>query len=133
MPRDEAEAARWYRRAADQGMAEAEAVLGAMYLHGRGLARDDEAAVRWFRRAAEQGDAYGQAGLGYCYAHGRGVPPDRETAIAWFRRSARQGYAYSRDSLGRMGAAVEPWPSRLLGAVERALAPGNQGPRGTQN
>ena len=90
--RDDPEAGRWYRRAAEQGNASGQVNLGFMYRAGRGVQRDYEEAVRWFRRAAEQGNASGQYSLGVMYANGRGVrattqkpsagtdePPNRET------------------------------------------------------
>ena len=62
--RDDAEAVRWYRRAAEQGNASGQVNLGLRYSTGRGVARDDAEAVRWYRRAAEQGNASGQYNLG---------------------------------------------------------------------
>ena len=64
--RDDAEAVRWYRHAAEQGNATGQYSLGFMYANGRGVARDDAEAVRWYRRAAEQGNATGQYNLGSC-------------------------------------------------------------------
>jgi hypothetical protein len=48
-------AARWYRRAGDQGMAQAQHNLAHLYLEGRGVPRDEGAALEWFRKAAAQG------------------------------------------------------------------------------
>src|SRR5216683_1622710 len=71
--RDDAEALRLFRLAADKGNALAQANLGAMYSAGRGgVKRDDAEALRLFRLAAEQGDARGQANLGSMYLRGRG-------------------------------------------------------------
>ena len=55
--KDEAEAARWFRKAADQSIVDAQAELGWMYLYGRGVDKNDEAAAQWYRKAAEQGNA----------------------------------------------------------------------------
>ena len=55
VPQDDAEAAYWYRLAADQGLAEAQFTLGVMYAEGRGVSQDDAEAVRWYRLAAAQG------------------------------------------------------------------------------
>jgi hypothetical protein len=56
--KDEVEAARWFRRAADQGESQSERILGLMYEAGRaGLPKDDTQAVFWYRRAVEHGDA----------------------------------------------------------------------------
>ncbi len=64
VPKDEAEAVRWYRRAADQGNALAQRNLGWMYERGRGVPKDEAEAVRWYRMAADQGLATAQTDLG---------------------------------------------------------------------
>ena len=51
--KDEAEAARWHRLAADQGLAGAQLNLGFMYDNGRGGLKDEAEAVRWHRLAAD--------------------------------------------------------------------------------
>ena len=64
MTQDYAEAARWFRKAADQGLAEAQFNLGIMYDGGQGVAQDYAEAVRWFRKAADQSLAAAQFNLG---------------------------------------------------------------------
>jgi TPR repeat protein len=54
------EAARWCRKAADQGYADAQHNLGFMFSRGRGVAQSDVKAVRWYRKAADQGHANAQ-------------------------------------------------------------------------
>ena len=58
--RDDAEAVRWYRRAAGQGNALGQSNLGWMYENGRGVHRDRVEAVRWYTRAADQDDSWAQ-------------------------------------------------------------------------
>ena len=53
--KDPAEAVKWYRKAADQGIAKAQYNLGACYESGTGVERDPAEAARWFRMAADQG------------------------------------------------------------------------------
>ena len=57
MPQDYREAVKWFRKAAEQGHAGAQANLGFMYDRGWGVPEDDREAVKWFRKAAEQGHA----------------------------------------------------------------------------
>ena len=57
IPKDEYEAVKWFRKAAEQGDATAQFNLGIMYYNGQGVTQDDSEAVRWLRKAAEQGDA----------------------------------------------------------------------------
>ena len=88
--RDDVEAVRWLRLAADQGLAEAQYNLGIMYAGGRGVPRDAGQAARWYRQAAEQGLAGAQYNLGAQYAVGDGVPRDEQRAATWFERAALQ-------------------------------------------
>ena len=53
VPRDAAEAIRWFRMAAAQGFARAQYNLGFMYADGLGVPQDAAEAVRWFRLAAK--------------------------------------------------------------------------------
>jgi TPR repeat protein len=48
-------AARWYRRAAEQGNVEAQNNLGVLYATGRGVPHDDVQAYYWFALAAAEG------------------------------------------------------------------------------
>ena len=80
------------RASAEAGDAEAQFILGGMYVTGVGVPQDDVEAVAWYRRAAEQGDARAQYNLGGMYREGRGVPQDDVEAVAWYRRAAEQGH-----------------------------------------
>jgi TPR repeat protein len=71
---DNAAAALWFRKAAEQGYALAQSNFGTLYLYGRGVTQDDTEAVMWFRKAADQGDAVAEFLLGKQYANGKGVP-----------------------------------------------------------
>ena len=51
------EAAKWYRLAAEQGLAQAQRELGWLYDTGRGVSKSLNEAMSWYRKAAEQGDA----------------------------------------------------------------------------
>jgi TPR repeat protein len=53
--RDYAEAAKWFRLAAEQGLGKAQYNLGVMYLKGEGVAQDNAEAAKWLLLAAEQG------------------------------------------------------------------------------
>jgi TPR repeat protein len=56
VPKDQAEAVRWFLRAAEQGLAEAQNNLGWVYANGFGVPKDKAEAARWYRKAAEQGE-----------------------------------------------------------------------------
>ena len=53
----------WLRVAAEQGVVDAQYLLGWLYHHGRHVPQDHEQAARWYRMAAEQGDADAQLAL----------------------------------------------------------------------
>ena len=63
VPQDFEEAARWSRKAAAQGDADAQNNLGVMYWVGEGVPMDIEEAARWFRKAANQGNVLAQRWL----------------------------------------------------------------------
>jgi hypothetical protein len=64
LPKDDAKAVSWYRKAVDAGDGRGMANLGGMYEDGRGgLPKDDAQAVSWYRKAALLGDDYAQAAL----------------------------------------------------------------------
>lgn len=54
----------WLKRAAESGLAEAEAELGLCYMFGKGMNQDYAAAIFWSRKAAEKGLAWAQCRLG---------------------------------------------------------------------
>ena len=91
---------KWYRKAAEHGLAAAQLLLAFMYDSGMGVPEDDAEAVRWYRKAAEQGDAYAQSSLGTRYDNGLGVSQDFAEAVRWYRKAAEQGDADAQSSLG---------------------------------
>jgi hypothetical protein len=95
------EAVEWYRKAAEQGLAQAQHSLGYMYAKGKGgLPKDAREAVKWYRKAAEQGDVNAQNSLGLMYAKGEGgLPKDPQAAVQWYRKAADQGDTDARKAL----------------------------------
>ena len=50
---------KWYRKAAEQGHANAQCNLGYCYKYGEGVETNKAEAVKWYRKAAEQGHDHG--------------------------------------------------------------------------
>ena len=57
VPENDAEAAKWYRKAAEQGDADAQFNLGNMYYRGDGVPENNIRAYVWWSMAKTQGDA----------------------------------------------------------------------------
>ena len=142
---DYGQAVAWFRRAAAQGLAEAEFALGLMYRHGRGVRQDEAEAARWYRRAAVQGHGEAQVNLGLLYEAGLGVRQDYLEAARWYRKALECGSAPSRaaaavhlgvlygEGLGveRDDAAAVEWFKQAAAAGEpsRPVQPGADVPR----
>ncbi len=56
VPLDYAEAVKWFRKAADRGVAKAQYNLGLMYANGAGVTQDYVLAHMWLNLAAAQGE-----------------------------------------------------------------------------
>ena len=54
--KDLAEAAKWYRKAATQGVTKSQFALGLIYEKGKGVKKDLAEAAKWYGKAAEQGE-----------------------------------------------------------------------------
>jgi len=117
VPQDYAEAARWYRKAADQGGADAQNRLGLMYEKGRGVP-DYAEAVRWYRKAADQGHAGAQAKLGFVYEEGRGVSQDYVLAHMWLNLAASK----LTGDLGRIAVESRDMVAKKMTAAQVAEA-----------
>ncbi len=82
--RNEVEAVKWYRKAAEQDYAHAQYELGYRYANGRGVERDEVEAAKWYHKAAAQNHARAQKSLGCCYRDGKGVTKNLVEAYKWF-------------------------------------------------
>ena len=122
VPQDAAEAVRWYRLAAEQGIASAQNNLGVMYGDGLGVPQDAAEAVRWYRLAAEQGDATAQFNIGLRYGDGLGVPQDNVEAHMWLNLAGSRSSGADRErSVGARDRVAELMtPADLSEAQRRA-------------
>jgi TPR repeat protein len=89
--RDDAEAAKWHRKAAEQGHADAQTALAIIYFNGFvPIKRDYPEALKWSKLAAMQGDENGASMIGQIYyAGGNGVEKNLVHAYAWFSQITR--------------------------------------------
>jgi TPR repeat protein len=83
-PKDLAEAARWYRLAAEKGHAESQYDLGFMLLLGEGGLKNIEEGLMWLERAGELGEYKAFRLLLDCYENGYcDVPVNAAKAALW--------------------------------------------------
>ena len=132
----------WYQKAADQGNAIAQFILGFMY--ERNLVVPKEKlnivasmtlqspnaikALYWYQKAAEQGYAEAQFNLGGMY---RGAQNYKE-AIYWYQKAADQGYAEAQYGLGLMYSQGQGVPQDYNKAVYWYQKAADQGDGGAQ-
>jgi len=93
VPRNYAESGKWYLKAANQGLAEAQFKLGVRYFEfGRQAKENYTTAFSWFFKAGNQGIAAAQFNIGLMYQQGRGVPTNKVEAYKWYNVAAAQGF-----------------------------------------
>ena len=118
--KDELEAVKWYRYAADQGHADAQFELGKCYFHGIGVKQDYAEAAKWFQKAddrghdeagefrqaaelflnAQKGRPAAQYDLGRAYEFGfPGITKTLSEAVKWYRKAADQGHDEAKNRL----------------------------------
>ena len=117
IPRDYAQAAHWFGKAAEQGLAAAQYSLGGMYKQGEGVPKDNARAAHWFRKAAEQGDAEAQYYIGSFYYFDLGVRQDYQQAYFWLSLAAAEGVEQAAER--RDKAAKKLWPQQITAVQQR--------------
>ena len=94
---------KWFRIAAEQGLAEAFYSLGVCYAHGQGVEQNMDEAVEFYRKGAEGGYGLAQFLLGkfYEYVQKDDQQADKwfQQAIHWFRENA-EGFSEAPFYLG---------------------------------
>lgn len=98
-PQNFKEAAKWYQRSADQGLAQAQYRLGTFYERGLGVKADRAQAETLYKRAADQGNVKAMHNLAVLSANQTDQSPDYTTAAQWFEQAAKRGLADSQFNL----------------------------------
>jgi len=92
----------WLTKAADQGHAQAQWLLGVRYQNAEGVDRDFVKAVTLFKQSADQNFAEAQFMLGVAYQYGVGVKKDVALATEWFEKAAAQDNEDAREKLDEL-------------------------------
>ncbi|MEL7639328.1 MAG: tetratricopeptide repeat-containing serine protease family protein [Solidesulfovibrio sp.] len=125
-PRDAAEAARLYRRAADGGNVPALVALAELTLRGDGLPQSDARAGELLSRAAQKGSARALYLLGAMRLDNRGGPA--ADAPRYLRRAVAAGSAQAALTLGELLLAGRLVPRDPAEAYRLALEAKPAGP-----
>jgi len=126
VPKNAAEAERWFRLAAQEGNADAQCKLGQKYDQDyfalrwlKGISpkvreeRDNKLAERWYRLAAEQGHPWAQFRLGAMYYYGcdngeeKVLERDEKEALHWLSLAAKKGIPEAQLMLSDIEGAGE--------------------------
>lgn len=96
---DRAEAAKWYKLAADRGLAPAQYRLANLYEKANGVERNLSEAKRYYTLAAEQGNAGAMHNLAVLLASDAAGQPDFTAAAQWFIKASELGVRDSQFNL----------------------------------
>jgi len=102
--KDYKEAAFWFLKAAKRGNLDAQRIIGALYLEGKGVFKDYKEAAFWFLKAAKRGDLDAQEMLAFMYTEGKGVPEDFPKVEFWCKKAIAQGSTKAKNSLAFLWA-----------------------------
>ena len=80
-----------FKKAAEQGDADAQYSLGVAYENGYGVEKNYREAVKWYEESAKQGDADAQYSLGVHYYNGTGVIQNYKKAYAMYLMAQANG------------------------------------------
>ncbi|MGY6663219.1 MAG: peptidoglycan-binding protein [Glycocaulis sp.] len=88
------------RRAAEQGVPDAQFRYGRMLERGEGVTADPDAGRQWMVRAAENGHLRAMYEAGVAYVNQPPTPANQQAAARWFEQAALHGMGDSQFNLG---------------------------------
>ena len=114
--------------AAEAGHAEAQLLIGQLYLDGKGVECNPVEALRWFGIAAKDGNVMAMNMVGRCCEHGWGAAIDKSLAAQWYGSAAERGLdwaMYNLATLYSLGEGVSEDRPEALRLFEQAAALGH--------
>lgn len=121
-------AAKWFREAALQGVANARYNLGVLYQQGLGVEKSTDKAIGWYRAAAQLGHPEAQYNLGIAHIEGEGAEYNPRLAAQFFENAANSGIVEASYNLGLIhenGLLGDPTPKEALYWYKRAADAGS--------
>lgn len=104
--------------AANAGNAQAQGLLGGMYLTGHGEPQDCGQALHWFALSAKQGDVQSIYNFGVFYEHGICMPRNFTAAMTLYKGAAQAGWAEAQVNVGGMYDNAEGVPRDDVAAAK---------------
>ncbi len=101
VPRDGAEADRWFTKAVRSGPFE-HGRIADLYMDGKGVPKDFRKALRWYEEGAGDGEPWAMHRLGVLYHHGIGVAVDYPRAFSYYTAAIAAGGQYGHAGLAWM-------------------------------
>lgn len=99
---DPVKAVEWYRKSAQQGVAEAQFNLAHCLATGRGSQQNYAESFVWMERAAIQNVPEAQFLLGVMYMDGVGIHSDEKMARKWLEKASKAGIEDAKTVLKRL-------------------------------
>ncbi len=102
--KNEKEAFRWYKKAAELDYDRGLRNVGIFYKDGTGVEKDPQKAIEYFKKAIEKGNVYAMYCLGLMYKDGDGVLVNMEEAVKYLQMAADKKDVDAIGYLGEMYA-----------------------------
>jgi hypothetical protein len=119
----------WLRKAAAQGVLQAQRTIAALVLQPReGAPVDPKEGMEWLRQATARDDAPAMAWMGVYHGRGYGVPKDPAEAVRWLRKAAELDDVTALNNLADVlstGQDTAPDPVEAHALYRRAAALGD--------
>lgn len=128
--KNDAEAFKWYEKAAQQGNKRAIYNLASSYLDGKGTAQNSQEALKWYEKAAVMGDITALVTLGNLYSRGaKDIPIDQEKAFNYYTTAANKGSEEAQFNLAGMylfGAGTNKDVNKAIEIYKKLAEAGNE-------
>jgi TPR repeat protein len=109
--KDEAQAVKMFRAAAEHGLPEGAFNLATMYDRGWGVAQDYSMARKWYAKASEQKISAAEYRLAMLMEAGLGGAKDQAAADAMYKQAADHGSDEAEERLGRKSPYLATSPN----------------------
>jgi TPR repeat protein len=100
--KDDRKSFEWNRKAAQQGLAQAQWATAVQFSLGEGVERNFDSARYWYQKSADQGFLQAQYELGMLYLAGRGGIKNENLGVNLLEKAANNNHIPSQNALGNL-------------------------------